>query len=157
MLVLELGLLSLFSLLHSALSTCQKWEPSSQSRQESLFLYFASGRFSARLSPYVIFLILRYNVHTYIATLHTQWNVLHVIQLIWGLCLFREKHGLNVMVDRECLNSVTKYFDLNPSSLLPGDQISTLHIKIFIISSSCWWRFLSGWSREDEATHGGVH
>ena len=120
--LLELSVLSLLSLLHSAVSssTCRKWDISSQSKDQSLFLYFASGRFSARLSPYVIFLILRYN------------KVYHPLREVVFLLIFfvkREKHGLNVMVDRKCLDSVTQYFDLPPSSLLPGELITTLHIN----------------------------
>ena len=75
MLVLEFCLLALLSLLHSAVSSCQKWDVSSQSRDQSLFLYFASGRFSARLSPYVTFLILRYNK---VYHLNNQWDLLRI-------------------------------------------------------------------------------
>ena len=80
MLVLELGLLFLLSLLHTAVSTCQKWDPSSQSKDQSLFLFFASGRFSARLSPYVIFLILRYHRDT----VHSRRNIEFLIMCIKG-------------------------------------------------------------------------
>ena len=122
--LLELSVLSLLSLLHSAVSssTCRKWDISSQSKDQSLFLYFASGRFSARLSPYVIFLILRYN--------KVFDNPLREVVFLLIFFVKREKHGLNVMVDRKCLESVTKYFDLPPSSLLPGEPITTLHLLI---------------------------
>ena len=84
MLVLELCVLSLLSQLHRAVSTCQKWDISSQSKDQSLFLYFSSGRFSARLHPYVIFLILRYLQQCASSPLN---NDFCSISSNWGSCV----------------------------------------------------------------------
>merc|ERR1712032_553608 len=54
-----------------------------------LVVHFASGRLAARLTPYVLLLLLQ------------------------------RKHGLKVMVDRELLESVTHYFNLSAEAILP--------------------------------------
>jgi hypothetical protein len=62
---------------------------SPQASQPSLFVHLAAGRLAARLTPYAILLIMQ------------------------------RKHGLQVMVNQESLDSVTEFFALPPPSLLP--------------------------------------
>lgn len=68
--------------------SCNDWSPLSQASEPSLYLHFAAGRLAARLTPYVILLILK------------------------------KKHGLNVMVDKASHDSVTEFFALPSESLL---------------------------------------
>jgi len=59
---------------------CGKWTPDGQTSQPSLFIYFASGRLAARMTPYSILLCLKL------------------------------KHNLKIAIDRNTVNSLNKYF-----------------------------------------------
>ena len=67
-----MGILHIFILYIMVMSTipCQDWSPEQQARMPSLYISFGSGRLAARMTPYMMMLV------------------------------FQEKHGLNVMVDK---------------------------------------------------------
>ena len=83
-------MLLLLLLLPLAAASCLDWTPTWQTSRPSLYVHLATGgRLAARLTPYAILLIMR------------------------------RKHGLEVLVDQKLLDSVTQYFSLPASALLP--------------------------------------
>ena len=59
-------------------SPCHEWSPQQQAKEPSLYVSFGAGRLAARMTPYMMMLV------------------------------FQKKHGLNVMVDRNIKEWITR-------------------------------------------------
>ena len=97
----------------SANCKCKHWSQDEQSRGESLFVHFASGRLGTRLSSYIILLLFRWEY------LH---HCLHSLQFALSVsckCYCRKNLNLKVAVDKELMDTVIKYFDIPGESILP--------------------------------------